>query len=101
MKRQRTEDLRKSTALPELVYATLMKLRASGQGVASKIIRDILSDPSIHIEYSKTYQLSLETVAMMSGEDAVALLVEANLSRHQYNVLRSKSPKIYPSYKIV
>lgn len=101
MKRKKTEDLRKSTPLPELVYTTQMKLKASGQGAASKIIKDILSDPSKPSDYSKAYQQSLEPVLMMSGEDAVAVLVEANLSRHQYNVLRSKSPKIYPSYKIV
>ncbi|KAF9813610.1 hypothetical protein SFRURICE_014988 [Spodoptera frugiperda] len=38
MKRQKTYDLRKSTALSELVYATQVKLRAAGQGAASKRI---------------------------------------------------------------
>ncbi|CAH1114633.1 unnamed protein product [Psylliodes chrysocephalus] len=100
IKRQRTQELRKSTPLPELVYATKMKLKASGQGAASKIIKDILSDPSKPSKYLKASQQSLETDTMMSREDAVALLVEADLSRHQYNILKSKSPKSSKSRKI-
>ena len=100
MKRQKTLDFRKSTPLPELLYATQMELKATGQATASKLIEDILSDSSKPSKYSNAYRESLEIVTM-SEEDAVALIVEAGLSRHQYNVIRSKAPKIYPSYKTV
>lgn len=41
----------------------------------------------------------METISM-SGENTVVLIVDAQ-SSHQYNIIRSKAPKIYPSYKIV
>lgn len=100
MKRQKTLDLRKSTPLTELVYATQMELRATGQKEASIVITDILSDSSSPSKYLIAYRNSLETVTM-SGGDAVAVVVEAGLSRHQYNVIRSNAPKLYPSYKIL
>ncbi|CAI6375633.1 unnamed protein product [Macrosiphum euphorbiae] len=100
MKRQKTKDLRKSTSLPQLVFATQMKLRASGQTDTSKLVGEIVSDPSSAQKYINSYKQSIETKSM-SGDDAVALIVDAQLSRHQYNIIRSKAPKIYPSYKIV
>lgn len=62
MKRQKTYDLRKSTPLSELVYATQVKLRAAGQGAASKVIKDILSSPTRPTKYSKAFKQSLEVV---------------------------------------
>lgn len=37
----------------------------------------------------------------MSGEDAQAVSIDAKLSRHQYDIIRSKAQKKFPSYKIV
>lgn len=93
-------DLRKSKPLPKLTYATQMELKAARQREASKLIENVLSDSSKASEYTKAYRQSIETMTM-SGEDALALIVEARLSRHQYNIVRSKAPKIYPSYKVI
>jgi hypothetical protein len=100
MKRQKTKKLRNSTSLPQLAFTTQMKLRSSGQTDASKLVKEIVSDPTRAHKYIGSYNQSIETISM-SGQDALALIIDAQLSRHQYNIIRSKAPKIYPSYKIV
>lgn len=100
MKRQKTIALRRSTSLSELGYATQMELRVSGQTEASKFVKEIVTNPSSCSKYTNNFSNSSEIIPI-SGEDAVALIIEAGLSRHQYEVIRAKIPKMYPSYKIV
>lgn len=54
MKRQKTIALRRSTSLSELGYATQMELRASGQTEASKVVKEIVTNPSSCSKYTKT-----------------------------------------------
>ncbi|KAK5648374.1 hypothetical protein RI129_003266 [Pyrocoelia pectoralis] len=100
-KRLKTKDLRDSTPVSVLNYATQMGLRATGQARASKVLHEITStSPNRANKYREAYIKSLSK-QMMSGEDALAVLVDAKLSRHQYNIIRMSAPEKFPSYKIV
>lgn len=102
-KRKKTEHLRKSTPIAELSFATQMSLRASGSTQASKLLKEITtSSPNRAGKYRKAYKTSVEQEPRkMSGEDALALLVDALLSRHQYNLIRQSNSDRFPSYKIL
>lgn len=99
-KRQKTELLRKSTSVAELTYAAEMGLRASGHLDAAKLMRDVAKVPDHAEKCRKALRDSIEPVSM-TGDEALAMIIEADLSRFQYEVIRSKAPKIFPSYKVI
>jgi len=100
-KRLKTKELRDAIPVNILNYATQMGLRATGQAQASKVLHEITStSPKRASKYRKAYAKSIEK-QVMSAEDALAVLVDAKLSRHQYNIIRMSSPEKFPSYKIV
>lgn len=79
-----------------------MSLRSSGEVEASKIVKEVtLTTPTRARKYRKAFQMSQQKVAKMSGDEALAMMIEAKLTRHQYNVIRSKDKILFPSYKIV
>lgn len=80
-----------------------MSLRASGNPDASKLLKDITAtSPKRASKYRKAYKKSLEKkLSMMTGENALALLIDAKLSRHQYSLIRKSNPDRFPSYKIL
>lgn len=45
-KRQKTAELRRSTSLSQLTFATEMSLRASGQSETAKVIHEVTRSPS-------------------------------------------------------
>lgn len=102
-KRLKTKELRNTTSLPVLLHATCMKLKAEGQVKTSNVIKDMTSSsPNRASEYQKAYkEFSEQKQKLLSGEDALAVLVDAKLSREQYNVIRKNAPEKFPSYKVV
>jgi hypothetical protein len=86
--------------MAELSYATQMSLRASGKVGGSKLVNEIcLTSPKRAYRYRKAYKES-QVLQKLSGEDTlVILLVDAKLSRHQYD--RMSAPENFPLYKIV
>lgn len=101
-KRFKTENLRANYSIPELGYAMKMNFRACGEVQASKLVATITRSPNRASEYNKAYdEYQNRSVTKMSGEEALSVLVEAKLTRHQYNIIRSKNPEKFPSYKTV
>lgn len=102
-KRLKTQKLRTSTPVSVLSYATQMALRAEGSAHASEVLRDITTTtPSRASKYKKAYKRSLEQeIKIMSGEDALAMMIKAKLSRSQYEVVRASAPDRFPSYKVI
>lgn len=49
--------------------------------------------------YKKSHSQSQQN--LLSGEDALAVLIAAKLSREQYNIIRKSAPEKFPSYKII
>ena len=80
-----------------------MKLRASGKIEASKPVHELTtSTPTRANEYREAYKKYKEEQSRkMSCEDALALLVDAKLSRHQYNLIRKSDPERFPSYTLL
>lgn len=101
-KRQKTEKLRSNTDIHELCYATQMSLRSSGNTDAAKLVKEItFSSPKRATRYRKAFKMSQSPIIQLSGESALSMIVDAKLTRHQYNIIRSKDKKRFPSYKIV
>lgn len=99
----KTKELRNTTSLPLLLHATCTKLRLEGQVEASNLIKEITSsNPKRVSDYQKAYkEFSEKKQKLLSGEDALAVLVDAKLSREQYNVIRKNAVEKFPSYKVV
>ena len=103
-KRRRTEKVRKEHTFNELAYTTQMGLRASGNLHASNIIRDITQDdPSKASQYRESMEHVSEGV--LSGNEALSLIVEGRLTKYSYQLIRSvslcKNCKLYPPYGCV
>lgn len=101
-KRLKTQELRNTTPASVLTYAARMSLRSEGKVQASKLLSQITTSPNRANKYIKAYKTSLDSQAKsLSGEDALAVLVTAKLSRHQYGIVRNSAPQTFPSYKTV
>lgn len=100
-KRLKTKQLRDTTPLSVLTYATQMTLRAEGQPQASKLLKEITTSPESATRYTQAYRKSLDAQEQMSGQDALGVLANGKFSRHQYSVIRSAAPEKFPSYKKV
>lgn len=101
-KRLRAKQLRDSSSTSSLVFATCMGLRSEGQIQASKVLKNITTSPNRAIKYQNAYKKSVKPQQqLLSGENALSVLIDAKLSREQYNVIRRSAPEKFPSYKIV
>lgn len=100
-KRKKTQEIRKRTPLHELTYATQMSLRSSGQTEAAKLIKEVTeTTPTRAKKFRKAMNIYNKT-KLMSGEEALALYVEAKLTQHQYNLIRAQDKERFPSYKVL
>lgn len=98
-KNRKTQNLRENTPLSVLAYATQATLKTSGNIGASKLLKEVVFSPTKANEYMQCLGRSEE--AKMSKEEALSVLVEARLSRHQYNIIKKSAPKRFPSYTAV
>lgn len=98
-KRRKTAHLRSEMEADVLVYAAQMNLRASGKVNEAEVINKVMKSP----EYSKDcLHISSTTKAKrLSSRQALSLIIEAQLSRKQYETVRNYAPDIFPSYKLV
>lgn len=80
-----------------------MKLRASGNLDAAAVVKDITQTPQRASKYRKAYRKSIDDKPwqQLSPLEALSMMVEAGLSRSQYEVVRSSCKKLYPCYSIV
>jgi hypothetical protein len=88
----------------ELSFAAEMKYRASGHLDAAKVLKDIgQGSPS----RASSYRSSVTSIRgiPMNGDEAVAFIIQNELSRRQYENTRANAIKrnyyLYPSYHIV
>ena len=102
-KRRRTEYLRENTCADELSYAAHMNHRAEGNVNVSTIIRSISKTPTRAAKYRKAFKGSKTSVTIErhTSSQALAMFVEANLTRKQYEVIQAANKKIYPCYSIL
>uniref|UniRef100_A0A2S2QUF9 Uncharacterized protein n=1 Tax=Sipha flava TaxID=143950 RepID=A0A2S2QUF9_9HEMI len=102
-KRKITQELRNNTSVNMLSHATQMSLRASEQVEAAKLLKEITtSTPTRASRYRKVYKKqSAQAPKKLSAEDALAVIVDAKLSRYQYNIIRMSAPDKFSSYKVL
>lgn len=90
-KRRKTQELREKHTEEELVFATQMSLRMSGKIKESNIVRSI-SKKDNDIQQNKNK-------SCLPPEEGLAMIIDAKLSRQQYEIIRSKDKEKFPSYK--
>lgn len=101
-KRLKATELRNSTCTSLLTHATCMSLRVKGQVQASKVLKDITSSPERASKYQNAYTTSVNSqIQLLSADDALAVLIDAKLSREQYDIIRKSAPEKFPAYKTV
>lgn len=100
-KRQKTESLRKNFLLEELSFATHMSLRSAGQVEASNVVKEVTqTTPTRATKYRTAFKnYSAPKKRQLTGAEALAMCVEAQLTRHQYNIIREQDKDRFPSYK--
>ena len=102
-KRRKTESIRTSTDVEVLTHATQSKLEISGRRDAAKVLKEITISPTRATKYKKAFSknLNIEKRTQISPLQALSLFIDANLSRNQYEIIRSANKKLYPSYSIL
>lgn len=101
-KRRKTEDLRNAEDDGVLLHAAQTKLQTSGKRSASNILKQIMSSPKRASKLKKAYEKVQEDKReKLTPLLALSIFVEADLSRRQYEIIRSASKKLYPSYSIL
>jgi hypothetical protein len=105
---KRKEAVRKGFSTEELVFATQISLRESGNAAASNLLLEAAETTPIRaskISLAWKKEKTARDTKVYSDEEAISLLVEAQLSKHQYNTIRlqakTKGCNIYPSYNKV
>lgn len=98
-KRKKTMALREKTDVEQLVYATQMSLRSAGNPKASNILKEISKSPQQAKKFSEAAKE--RPVRMLTGEEALSVFMEANLSKRTYEVIRRADPEKFPPYSEV
>lgn len=98
-KRRKTKPLRENSTPQELTYAAQMSYRSCGNLSASKVLKTISNEP----EQAKSFENKQDNLHLeLNADEALALIVEANLSKHQYKLIKTqagqKNCNLYPSY---
>lgn len=97
-KRRKTEDVRKQLEPSQLAFAAQVEYRARGEVKISNLIKNIV----LHGPENITRKKSHET---LTAEKALSLVIEAQLTKFQYNALRMSAKEIncnmYPNYETI
>lgn len=102
-KKRKLTSLVKSRSTVELAMAAEMKLRKEGKRDSAAIVKELsAASPARGTRIKISRQLRRDNPKTLSVDEALALMIDANLSTHQYNVTRGQvnkiSPKLFPSY---
>ena len=105
-KRRKTEHLRSETNTDELAYATQMSLRADGQWDAANVVKNVTcTTPKRGSKFRKAYKESLSPVQVITDDRALSMVIEAKLTKRQYNIIRKEAKacgrKIFPTYEAI
>ncbi|CAH0552472.1 unnamed protein product [Brassicogethes aeneus] len=100
-KRRQTMELRLNVLLDKLTYATQMSQRAAGNNDTAKIL--ITNSPTMAAKFRRSASVNSQTntTHKHTPQEALAILVEANLTMSQYEVIHQANRDIYPCYKYV
>ena len=78
-----------------------MSLRADKQLDASKLVKGVTNNRDLAKEYTNNFKNSNKISGILCADEALAVVVDAKLSRNQYQLIRTKATERFPSYKVV
>lgn len=101
-KLRKTKELRSSTSCYELLFAAQTQLQVAGKRDAAQVLKNIETTPTRAKKYKKAYARSLlESTSQITPLQALAMFIEAGLSRYQYEVVRQSKKGLYPCYSVL
>jgi len=82
-----------------------MSLRSSGNLHSAQVVQDITTSPTRALRYRTALQATSTVETTLSVDVALSIMVEAKLTKKQYNVIRSSMKenncRLYPNYEAV
>jgi hypothetical protein len=87
-----------------LTHATQVKLRSCGKIDASQVLKDFHMSPKRATKYKRVFamrQQNEKAQTKITSVSALAMFVEVDLSRRQYEIIRSTHKHIYPCYSLL
>ena len=102
-KRRKTESIRAEIPHDELTYAAVMSERAAGNNDLSQLIKQASVTPTRANKFRKIISSAEKCTksTKLSVTQALIKYVEADLTRKQYNVIKSGLEDIYPCYSLL
>lgn len=91
-KRRRTKTIRTENTAEELLFAAQVNFRKSGEKQTATRVQEIIDSSN------DTIQSDQVNATKLSSASALSMLVEAKLSKHQYQVIRNYFKDLLPSY---
>ena len=98
-KRPKTRELREQVPAEELVYAAGIIQRTD----ASVMIKEIMSTPTRATKIRKSFASIRKQVSVKkhTSQEALAIFVEGDFTRRQWEVIHSANNNIYPCYSLI
>lgn len=83
-----------------IIHAAQSTLRAKGLRNASEILKEITKSPTSAEKYRNAYKSSSEPDKhnILTPQEALAMFIEADLTRQQYEIIRKTNKSLYPCY---
>ncbi|GBM35820.1 hypothetical protein AVEN_43511-1 [Araneus ventricosus] len=100
-KNRRTQKLRTEVPTEQLTFAAQMNLKAGKKIDASKIVKDITSNPGRATKYRKTFHALQNKTGKLTPAEALSIFVGAGLARNQYKIVRPGAKSIYLRYSLI
>ncbi|CAH0552735.1 unnamed protein product [Brassicogethes aeneus] len=102
-KRKKTDEIRSFVVKEVIVHAAQVELNKSGQRDAAAILKDITTtSPTRVTKYKRALSESRSVKpASLTPLQALAMFIEADLTRRQYEVVRNTNKDFYPCYSLI
>jgi hypothetical protein len=103
-KRSTTEAVKSAVGVEELTHAAHVKLQSCGKRDASQVLKDFSMSPKRATKYKRAFtmrQQNEKAQTKMTLVSAMAMFVEAGLSRRQHGIIQSTHKHIYPCYSLL
>lgn len=104
-KQKKAMKLCESVCEEQLFMAAETKLRSTGKRNSAELVKELFKSSPERGTCVKRSRKAADVSRIFSADQAVAMIIDTDLSVHQYNLLRQHTkpinPKLYPCYDIV
>jgi hypothetical protein len=68
-----------------------MSLRSLGQNDAANVVKNVTqTTPTRPLKYKNAFEDSLNHITPLTKNEVLSILVEAKMTKHQYNIIRDR-----------